>query len=1030
MIEDKPIVEQELGFALRDTPEDQPEGVQVAALGRLGGILSDVWKTRGVKSQDVVDRFRENQGVTQGPTKDQIDMILDDVDVSTDPAGAPSQPGSPLPPVDERVSADILAEYQQTDVPSEKRTAERNINIHRHHEGAIANPDLERMDPDVAIENMETADDIARLLDASARVQGLAEGPRTQAEIAARTETFEQSRDVLREVFQADPKAIGALTDVQLHAARRMLATLGDQTVTLANQIGGGDQTPETLLTYQRKTEAFAALHAFVQGKVKEAARALSQQRMIAQTLQGHDINQVADFIELGTSYRTPEDVAMHAANLSRKAAEMGNSEALVDSTKPGWRDYWKAGVEYWANNILSGVETMTINLTSSPLVVAYEGVVVNNLASGIGQLRNIANLGPQERVTAQEQVARMAGAGIGLRDGLSAFFNTLISGQAAFGPEKGEEVRGAMHKVFGHFGEAGGRITPGVKPEVGRKVGETAAEAMTLSFRGLSAGDALWKTNVFRSEFTALAVREAYAKDVDDVGDYVMRALESPERYPDIYHQAMDRARRYTFTDTDREGFLGDMARNIKKFVAQYPAVKFFIPFVDTPINLVHYAVENSALAPLSRRLREDFMAGGARSDIAASRVISGIGMTLLAYDLVSDEDYVNTGTEAELLGQGPSSWQERRLREMTNWSGDSLFIDGKYYAIDRLDPFAMSVFATVNTLEKAKFAKEEYGMVEGMVKASLELANQAVSATYAKGLKDFLDVLQGRKDVDKYIAGYVSGLVPYSGFQKSVKKAVDPQPRKLLDDKKFETELSDLISQRIRSGNPAYSASMVPARNWDGSLVLPRNGKPVHMMNFLDYVEEVASPVKVREGRPYDRATSELAANGLGPGMPEPVVTVQGVTFSLLSLDNELGLLYDAYAVEVGKATREAIEELITEDVYREATAGYDSERRQMLSGAISAGKQQGLSNFLENDLREYIVKYPEQVSELTLLFGVRGVDDLLEIIREDTMDPLVDDYIAGKFEVPKQGKSGALPVPPHMQEEQDIMENMPEF
>jgi len=390
----------------------------------------------------------------------------------------------------------------------------------------------------------------------------------------------------------------------------------------------------------------------------------------------------------------------------------------------------------------------------------------------------------------------------------------------------------------------------------------------------------------------------------------------------------------------------------------------------------------------------------------------------------MTSEEGYINTLFGATLVGEGPDSFAEQKVRELTGELTNSIFINDKYYQVDRLDPFAMTIFSIVNTIEKARFAKTEWEFVDGMVKVALEVANHATNATYAKGVNDAINVMQGRKDVDKWIAGFASGFIPYSGTLRSVKKAMDPQPRKLLDDKKHETTLMDIVDQKVASGMPGYSQDMVPARNWDGSLAFPRNGKPVHKMGILDMLEEVISPVKTAEGRKNDSATTELIKNGLGPTMVEPVVSIEGTTFSLLSLDNETGLLYDAYAVEVGKARREAIEGLIKNPKYKALDAGYDSEQRLKLSSALSKGKKVGLGRFLKNDLQPFLMRHPDKATDLARMFGGLGIKDVLKLAQAERLKPELQE----KFKVRGKSERGGLPLPPHIEEQ--VLESIPEF
>ncbi len=63
----------------------------------------------------------------------------------------------------------------------------------------------------------------------------------------------------------------------------------------------------------------------------------------------------------------------------------------------------------------------------------------------------NGGSVAGNERIEVQEHTSRLAGFTIGMRDGLTAFFDAIKTGKTQIGPEKDEEVSGAMHKVFGY---------------------------------------------------------------------------------------------------------------------------------------------------------------------------------------------------------------------------------------------------------------------------------------------------------------------------------------------------------------------------------------------------------------------------------------------------------------------------------------------------------------------------------------------------------------------------------------------------
>ncbi|MCP4471181.1 MAG: hypothetical protein GY815_10925, partial [Gammaproteobacteria bacterium] len=131
--------------------------------------------------------------------------------------------------------------------------------------------------------------------------------------------------------------------------------------------------------------------------------------------------------------------------------------------------------------------------------------------------------------------------------------------------------------------------------------------------------------------------------------------------------------------------------------------------------------------------------------------------------------------------------------------------------------------------------------------------------------------------------------------------------------------------------------SKNIAPARYWDGSLKHPNNGVPVTKMTIMDKVENEMAPDKSSKPQKRDLATENLIENGKAPGPPPPMMTLNKVEFSLLTLDNADGKLYDAYITEVGKKRREAVMAVIKDSGWKTLDAGRGSDRAAMLQRAI---------------------------------------------------------------------------------------------
>lgn len=843
---------------------DPVQGVQAAAVGTIAG------GTLGAGAAKATDWLANRRSaLIPDEAKPIIDQELE----------------RPTLPEHVATADQLLKAFTNTPSPdpiTAKRGERRTINIQRHHEGAMQGAE--------ALTKAQTADDIARLLDASAEVQGLEKGTQTHAELKAATATQEQALKEFATIY-----GDSALNPTQLLAARRITATLGEETAAVVKRIADGDTTPELLLRYEELSANFQKMHAYTQGKVTEIARALSQQNIVSATLNSRDLNKMADFLASGQG-NSREAIIARATNAARNFQKMDTERAMVASNTPTARDYWSAGFEFWANNILSGPKTHAINATSTPLVMTYENLIVRPVASMLGAVRRTP-----DRVTAVEQFSRLTASAQGLREASAAFTKTLLSGQTV---DADKLETSALQKLLGyHMGATG----------------EKVAGALTGSFRLLGATDTFWKTLTYRTEFHALVARDAVANGMD-VAEALARA--TPESHRAQHLEATAAAARYTFTETDRPGLLGDMQRAARGFTSQHPYLKFIVPFINTPGNLLHYSAENAGpIGLLSKQLRADIAAGGAKRDIAQARLIAGSSMVLSAY----------AAYDAGLI-TGNTSGYKAAQTDITGAQQNALVIDGEFYQVDRLDPFAMVVFSTVNAVESVQYAKTEGDATEAFAQAALGLAQHTLDASYMRGMNDFMNVLQGRANIKQYIAGFVPGLIPYSAAIKAANQTINPQPTA-----PAEGDFAATVEHKLRQ--TLAPQTLNPARAWDGSVQRPAGGVPVYAMTPLDTVQTVMSPVPVTKLRAPDPATEALLESGVYPSRPGPVVTIMG---------EEIGMdpqQHDAFVQAVGQRRRQYVEEVINDGRWPDASP---DDRREVLRRAVSRGKSDTIKAF----------------------------------------------------------------------------------
>lgn len=943
--------------------KDAPMGVptaggedMVAGLGKLSGILAH-------KTGKMIERQRAN-------------------------LAAP-------PAVDPQLGREILDSMaDDVAVPLEKRTPERNINIERHHEGAPAST-LE-WEPEEMLRIAESSDDIAKVLDYTAtRMQ-------TMEKIS-----FDQIREgtashnqIMKEFEPILKGQKGLWTAPQLFAARRILATVGEQLSDLGRQIKDGDLTPETLLRFEQKGAAFMAIHDGLRKNVRGVAQALSQQRMIAETLDSGNISRIAEVmaVEGGATHDTHKRAALFL-----KAMEEGDPDdinVLVNAvTGNKWRRGLDLAVEYWQASILSGPTTHIVNLTGNSAVAAWEAAAVRPLAAAIGSVRTrIPGMNP-DRVTGAEAIANVTAGWAGARDGVAAAYEVIKGKQGQF---RGSRIDYRSPEEMGELEKAGRWL--GEKVSGGNQTAATVGEyAAALPFKMLQAGDEVFKTLAYRQEITALAVRDAMAKNLqgDAFNLYVNEMISNPPG--ELYEQAMRRAREMTFQERDLGGISGALLKGARAITEEYPAARFIMPFVTTPSNLLRYATETSALATISPRLWNQVRKGGAEADIALAKMTLGLTVTLAAYYA-----YEN----GVITGNGPEDF---RLREVMmhpdiGWRPNALRLGDHYFTYNRLDPFGASVSAIADYLDEAKYAGREAKTEEAIMQVAFGIAEHTLDATYMRSVNDLLKAIDGsEKQRNSFLANYAASFVPYSSALRSISRHKEDYVGAKYNDRYTEGLLHQ-IWQRTAQSTPDFvpllpGASDLPKRRyWDGSYVIPNPG----------HAAWNSSPIKYGRAGAGDAANEALIANGYGPARPPSTMALGGVEFSLLALDRGRGWIYDAFVEKVGERRREMVEALIDTPGFKELEQGPGSDAFYELRRVVGAATTLARAEFIDEDLKRLILEDPDATSQVAEMFGLapERVIDMLRARVDAGME--LSEEEKSVFTVKGKARRRGLPVP----------------
>ncbi len=948
------MLDEEAGYSLLEDEGAQQETdpYMLATLGGKGGRrLARILGQRSKRTFEKVKTQRAKKA--KGPTREDLDALASRLD---------ERYGEEM---DEATAMRYQADWEAQLPPTEKRTPER-INIERHIEGAradIRNVENLVKDPITAIEQMQTAEDMAKLLEVAGRHQQLAEPPRTHASIEEATDDAGDSLKILQDALKIEGG--GLLNDKQLHAARRWLSTVGRQTVDFARQIKeirekGDNPSGELILEYQRSLEAFTTLHAFVKGQAREVARALAQQRMIANTLEGAGF---ADITNLVDSMGGSHNILRHAELIADIEAgdESTFLRQLAEKSK-GWvRTGMGLAVEWWKSNILSGPQTHLVNTMSNTATQLYEDFLVRGVAAGIGEARAAAGkavgIDVKNRVTLNEYIAGHVAGTVGLADGLEAFWRTLRTGDSYFSDAgtiggKSEQVgiSGEWQKLGESIGGTAGLAAGGGKgAEIGGSLGHAAGTGATFSFRLLESEDEFFKVVAFRKELTRLAIRDGLERGMkgDELTKHLDDVFADPEHYG-LLKPASDYARQMTFTDQDVGGLAGTLMDIARTATERHPYLQFLVPFIRTPMNLVRYSIENTGFptAVLSERMRRDLMAGGAARDIAMAKLGIGTALTVGVYN------FYNAGL---ITGSGPDDPATRKLWEKAGWRQSAIKIGDNWYSYNRTDPFGTTLGAMADYMDRANYNADKNDFQRYFMAAVFTAADHTFDATYMRGANEMFQVITGRKSFESWVSNMAVPMVkPYAMAQKTYVKTQRGPERGATD------EINRSITTEFKNRIKMFEADLAeedwprPSRYWDASAAIPREGE-VGYEAGNDLLIFGLSPIQRRKAE-EDPVSQELAFNGVKAGEPSSMFTTPGsrTKISLFALDEGRGRIYDEYFKVAGKMRRDYVTKFLDSGAYQRnkdkpGMRGFESEASAELRSLISRADREARDLFL---------------------------------------------------------------------------------
>ena len=350
--------------------------------------------------------------------------------------------------------------------------------------------------------------------------------------------------------------------------------------------------------------------------------------------------------------------------------------------------------------------------------------------------------------------------------------------------------------------------------------------KVVNLPGKALLSADEAFKMLSYRAELKALSYRKAKSL-VGEIGDKRILAdkygeiLNNIADHKDIREQAKSFSELNTFTnrltEVDRIDFntgdihqVGGLSRTFKKLIDRDKTgiMRIFIPFFQTPVNLLSYAGQRT---PLIRRfsdsLKNDLKSQNvAVKQLAEAKVATGNFMWATAFGLAMSGNFT---------GAPPFDPVLRRAQEQAMGGSFwySYMTDDGWVNYNRLDPLGiiLSGATTMTTMAKSLINLTEQGNVDGFNQEIFDkyqetFANAAVGLTrmitdrhYLQGFGNMIDLMTGdQRGLSRGLNQAATFVDPtasfYSSFRRGVSRGMSPTKESKI--RQEDLEASDLAT------------------------------------------------------------------------------------------------------------------------------------------------------------------------------------------------------------------------------------------
>lgn len=669
-------------------------------------------------------------------------------------------------------------------------------------------------------------------------------GVRTNAQTIADAADIDAFNELMK---RPDAQPLNAETTF---AVRELWASSGRKLMETA-KAAATNPSAENLFAFRKMMATHHAIQSEVIAARTETARALQSWRIPAGA-NSRDLKALEDAISQAGGGSVNAELATRIATLGETGGVGMISKNIEKSVYATTRD---AVQEYWINAILSGPKTHLVNMISNTSIIGLN--LVERASAG-----RLAKLLGEEGVEIGEAMATTHGMAGSIKEAFRHSARVLRDEFRLPGTEFTPEFRFGQPKIEIGRQPAISSSSLNIRNDTywGRTV-DSIGNTVRAPGAALTAEDEFFKTFGYRGEVHALAFRQVEREIKAGITPVEMRKsrmqdiIDNPPE--NIRLAAIDQAQYQTFTAQGSA-----VAKAIQKGTGRFPMLRFLIPFVNTPDNIIRYAFERTPLAPAMTQYRDAIAAGGARKHLAQSRMALGTGMMMVGMDM---------SFNGMLTGSGPTDRDELAALKRSGWQPYSIRVGDRFFAYNRLDPVGFTFGVTADLAEFLdnvdwdEASSVEFSEVSAALTASI--AQNMTNKTYFTGATDFIEAMsQPDSRFEAWQNRFAGSFVP--NIVKEAARFIDPNMR-----------MTSNMTEALRRGVPVLSKDLPAARDLWGR---PRQYRSGIKPDAVGMTWDMISPIYSKKFKP-EPIDQEMMKERFFIRMPSKRMSFNGVPFNL---------------------------------------------------------------------------------------------------------------------------------------------------